>query len=120
MESTVDRALQRIIYKAEIFAEEFTEKHFGSCYYCEDMKETLKKAIKFFYVAYNGLEVDRITLPQRIIDRAEIQAEEFIKKNFVDFIFCEHLKDTLKFYLKNMYLADFTLDLMNKSFFWLD
>ena len=27
MESTADRAFQRIIYKAEIFAEEYTEKY---------------------------------------------------------------------------------------------
>ena len=101
IEPTADRAFQRIIYKAEIFAEEFTKKYFGDCYCSEDRKKTLKKAIKIFYVSYVGLEVDRIVLPQRIIDKVEIQAEEFTEKSFGDFICCEDMKETLKYVLKN-------------------
>ena len=48
IESTDDREFQKIIYKGDIFAEEFTEEYFGDCYCYECMKETLKTTTKFF------------------------------------------------------------------------
>ena len=75
------------------------------------MKKTLKKAIKNYYITEVGLGVDRTLPPQRIIDKAEMLAEKFTEKNFGDFICCEHMKETLKHVLTNIYLAELALEI---------